>query len=120
MDISFRTYKRNKISRSVIRFSYNFLISFIKGKNFLLNNNNNDFITRRNFINGCCFCMQIANEKISKKYRNQSSLSGNDKAIKETFRIVGLGRNAIVVVLGTLTAFIFEQYNMCPFTLTGK
>ncbi|EEB12740.1 sulfate transporter, putative [Pediculus humanus corporis] len=64
--------------------------------------------------------LKIANEKISKKYKNQSSLSNNDKAIKETFRIVGLGRNAIVVVLGTLTAFIFEQYNMCPFTLTGE
>lgn len=61
----------------------------------------------------------MANEKVAQKFRSQTQLSGSAKVFKETFRIISLGRNAIVVVIGTVAAYVFYLYGMRPFTLTG-
>lgn len=41
------------------------------------------------------------------------------KCWKETIRLLALARNAIVVVLGILAAYIFEVNGSSPFLLTG-
>ncbi|KAK6624109.1 hypothetical protein RUM44_010967 [Polyplax serrata] len=64
--------------------------------------------------------LKMANEKVAQKFRSQTQLSGSAKVFKETFRIISLGRNAIVVVIGTVAAYVFYLYGMRPFTLTGK
>ena len=64
--------------------------------------------------------MQKLNEYYGSKYKNQSQLRGGTKCWKETIRLLALSRNAIVVVAGTLAAFLFEVNGSTPFLLTGN
>ncbi|KAL0278534.1 UNVERIFIED_CONTAM: hypothetical protein PYX00_000336 [Menopon gallinae] len=60
------------------------------------------------------------NDIVSLRYKNRNNLSTGEKIFKESIRLIGLGRNAIAVVFGTLAAYIFYINGMQPFRLTGE
>lgn len=60
------------------------------------------------------------NEYYGNKYKNQYELSKGTICWKETIRLLALSRNAIVVVAGTLAAYLFEVNGSTPFLLTGN
>lgn len=53
------------------------------------------------------------------KYSKNSSDAVISQWQNETLKYLSLGRNALVVMFGTLLAYILNQYNIRPFSLTG-
>jgi len=59
-------------------------------------------------------------KKLKEKSDGWKNESGLQLALKRTAWLTGLGRNAVVVILGTLLAFILSSYDQEPFKLTGN
>lgn len=54
------------------------------------------------------------------KYSKSSSDAVTNPWRNETSKYLSLGRNALVVMFGTLLAYILNQYDIHPFSLTGR
>lgn len=63
------------------------------------------------------FISSLQNLKYKKSLRDIESQSVWKNECK---KYLSLGRNAIVVIFGTLLAYILDTYDHNPFTLTGK